>query len=448
MIKFGDARDEIAERARRAGMKVESIGLTAPRGPVLHIYFPNGAILYPIEVLLPRARILAKCGFEHWIVLGDYLAIYDKKRKLIEANIEHLEGDPQTEKSLIDLPGISWGSRRYPGLFDDSDCPTDFEEALAASASREGLVEGRPWSLPLRKADETSFVKFFDCPDGLLALDFPEPVDDRYWKIGVEINQDCQGHDEALKLLEQISSTLFFELDLRYDIRLGLVRRRLARPRVSSRVAIGSGYEMRKAPQMPRVRYRHDAVSLYLHGRSSTRLPLSQFLAYYQAIEYHFPMFVERDLFMRVRNKLRDPGFSPENNVHVEQLIRLMGKMRGGRYLDEWEQLAIVLSECVSEEDLIDFLKDDELRWKAIRSKGIIEGVHVIKENDQSFPLVRQMAQRIHQIRCRIVHAKEDGGPKAMSVLLPTSLEVRNLSHDIDIVRYLAQKVIIAGAES
>jgi hypothetical protein len=124
-----------------------------------------------------------------------------------------------------------------------------------------------------------------------------------------------------------------------------------------------------------------------------------------------------------------------------------MGKRRSG-YLEEWEQLAIVLSECVSEEDLIDFLKDDELRWKSIHSRGIIEGVYVIKENDQSFPLVKQTAKRIYQIRCRIVHAKEDGGPEAMSMLLPTSLEVRNLLHDIDIVRYLAQKVIIAGAES
>jgi hypothetical protein len=44
------------------------------------------------------------------------------------------------------------------------------------------------------------------------------------------------------------------------------------------------------------------------------------------------------------------------------------------------------------------------------------------------------------------VHAKEDGGPEAMPMLLPTSPEARYLLHDVGIVQYLAQKVIIAGA--
>jgi hypothetical protein len=276
-------------------------------------------------------------------------------------------------------------------------------------------------------------------------------VDDHWRTLGIKIlNREYQGHDEALEFLERTSSALFFEMDLRYDMQLGLVERQLVVARRSRPRGAREEHEpeMWKAPQMSRVRYQHDAVSLYLHGRSSVRLPLSQFLAYYQAIEYHFPMFVERDLLRRLRNKLRDPGFSPEDNTHLHQLIRLMGSARGGRYPDEREQLTIALSECVSEAELIDFLKVNELRWSAVCDKNMVKGVHAVNEKNRDFPLIGQIAKRIHQIRCRIVHAKEDGGPEAMPMLLPTSPEARNLWHDIDVVRYMAQKVIIAGAAS
>jgi hypothetical protein len=390
---------------------------------------------------------LAECDFERWIILGDYLAIYDESRKLIEANIMHLRGNLRIGKSLMDLPGVSWGPPRDPGLFDEWPTYFDFDAALADPASKEALLSDRPWSLPLREADEKPIAEFSSCSPELLALDLPPHISDHWRTLGIKIfNQEHQSHDEAFKFMEQMSSALFFEMDLRYGMQFGLVQRRLVgdhfRPHSTNWPE-----SIWKAPKLPRVRYQHDAVSLYLHGRSSARLPLSQFLAHYQAIEYHFPMFVRRDLLMRLRNKLRDPGFSPESNEHLHQLIRLMGHMGSGRHPDEWEQLATTLSECVDEVELMDFLKEDELRWKAICDKNTVKGVHVVNEKNQNFTLVRQIAKRIYQIRCRIVHAKEDGGPGALPMLLPTSPEARDLWHDIDVVRYLTQRVIIAGAE-
>jgi hypothetical protein len=52
----------------------------------------------------------------------------------------------------------------------------------------------------------------------------------------------------------------------------------------------------------------------------------------------------------------------------------------------------------------------------------------------------RSTAERIYDIRCRIVHAKsefDNAGP-----LLPTDPEAQHLGHDIELVRYLAGKAL------
>jgi hypothetical protein len=52
----------------------------------------------------------------------------------------------------------------------------------------------------------------------------------------------------------------------------------------------------------------------------------------------------------------------------------------------------------------------------------------------------RSVAERIHEIRCRIVHANAEF--VADSPLLPTDPEAQYLGHDIDLVRYLAGKAL------
>jgi hypothetical protein len=144
-----------------------------------------------------------------------------------------------------------------------------------------------------------------------------------------------------------------------------------------------------------------------------------------------------------MRNELRNPKFNPEEESHLQRLLRLTGS--GARKpINEQEQLRITLAECVDETGLVTFLKSDDARWRAIGDKSIIK-CSVINDKNRDVPLIAQLVTRIYQIRCRIVHTKEDGGPEATPLLLPTSPEVRYLWHDVGIVQYLAQQVIIAG---
>jgi len=60
--------------------------------------------------------------------------------------------------------------------------------------------------------------------------------------------------------------------------------------------------------------------------------------------------------------------------------------------------------------------------------------------------LVHQASQRVYEIRCKIVHTKGSESGSAAEVILPFSNEAKKLSHDIDLVKFLARKVLIATA--
>ena len=252
MANFGDARDEIAERARRAKMKIEVTEATIEREATLSIEFPNGPTVYAMAINRSRANTLLEYNFEQWVILGDYLVIYDETRKLIEANIVHLVGSVRFGKSLMDLPGVSWGSRREPGLFDDLERTEDFDDALAEPASKEALLKDRPWKLPLRGADETPVAEFSSCSPGLLALDASARIDNHWRTLGITITtQEHQSHDEASKLMEQTCSALFFEMDLRYGMQLGIAQRRLIARQSRPHYPKEAEAPIWKAPQVP-----------------------------------------------------------------------------------------------------------------------------------------------------------------------------------------------------
>jgi hypothetical protein len=63
--------------------------------------------------------------------------------------------------------------------------------------------------------------------------------------------------------------------------------------------------------------------------------------------------------------------------------------------------------------------------------------------------VVEQVAERVYGIRCRIVHSKDGGGDRAdADPLLPFSREAKILNHDIDLVRHLAVRAIMAKGSS
>jgi hypothetical protein len=250
---------------------------------------------------------------------------------------------------------------------------------------------------------------------------------------------DVSTHDLALAALERYGNALLFEIDLIYalPLRLASQRNRTRRPlRASSELP----------PQFPRNKYAQQSLALYQYGRSASNLPLLEFLAYYQAVEYFFPYFAKEQMMLALRSTLLHPGFNPSSDTDIARVMDLSAN--GGRSaLPEREQLRASVRACVVEADLAAIVSaDKEIRKHFYDKRQVIRGVEPLREGAGANDLRDQVADRLYAIRCRIVHAKLDGGGSRVDVLLPLSEEADALAFDIEVMRFISQQALVGRA--
>lgn len=246
-------------------------------------------------------------------------------------------------------------------------------------------------------------------------------------------------HDDLVRLLEAYSSSFFFELDLRYGIPLSLERDRQPALNFGRKEALKSNQPL----AMPKNKYAQQATSLYFYARSASGMPLLQFLAYYQAIEFFYPSFWHAEVIRRIRNEIKDPRFDPDNDGELQRIVSIATNS-GRNSSSERQQLRATIDACVNEVMVKEFVEAVDSRRDFLTKKNALSNVPQI--NFRADSVIEQVASRIYAIRCRIVHSKEDGGSTGSDVLLPYSAEAERLAHDIDLIRFLAQKVIVAGS--
>ena len=71
---------------------------------------------------------------------------------------------------------------------------------------------------------------------------------------------------------------------------------------------------------------------------------------------------------------------------------------------------------------------------------------HKISLATSTADLRGDVAERIYNIRCKIVHTKTDARDSDVELLLPFSKEAEQLVFDIELAQYLAQQVLIAAS--
>ncbi|MFE0276699.1 hypothetical protein ACFWZY_32180 [Streptomyces sp. NPDC058992] len=249
-------------------------------------------------------------------------------------------------------------------------------------------------------------------------------------------------HSESLAFLESVGSSILFEFDMNYGIPLTMRRARFTGVRRSRPQIVRS----EALPTLPRLCYGQEPLSLYNYARSATGMPLLQFLAYYQVLEYHFPRYSQRDLLDRLRNELRDPRFRPDDDLHLSRILRV-SQQSGRGYGDERSQLKATVRYSVSADAVAELIEGDSALMEHFsQKKPLISGLPAIDVKNQS-GLVDSVCERVYRIRCLVVHSKEDGGGNSESLLLPFTSEAESVRTENELMRFLAQKVLIAGAE-
>ena len=198
--------------------------------------------------------------------------------------------------------------------------------------------------------------------------------------------------------------------------------------------------------QYPRTQFESAPLTLYWYGRSATGMPLLQFLAFYQVIEFYFPIYSQSEAQRKLKAILKDPTFRGDRDTDIARLLGAIHVSRSGAFGDERSQLRATLAECADPDSLRQYLVSDVERKEFFATKAKSLPYHKIPLLSPVADLRNDVADRIYDIRCKIVHTKTDSRDNSFELLLPFTQEAEQLSFDIDLAQYLAQLVLIAGS--
>jgi hypothetical protein len=247
-------------------------------------------------------------------------------------------------------------------------------------------------------------------------------------------------HDESLKLLTRTADSLFFQIDMLTGIPVNLEReRRPKRKRLGrSRIRLNDRLEY------PRHEYDQAPSSLYWYGQSASGMPLLQFLAFYQVVEFYFPVYAEAQARRRLLAILKDPTFRGDRDSDIGRLLMAIQASRTGGLGPELQQLKTAINECIDPAVLYEFFVSDEERKAFYSPKHKYHRIPILSANP-NVDLRSDAAERIYDIRCGIVHTKNNSS-EDIALLLPFSKEADELVHDVELMEFVAKSVLVAAS--
>lgn len=254
----------------------------------------------------------------------------------------------------------------------------------------------------------------------------------------VEVNT----HAEAYKLMEKISNSLFFQIDLLADLPINLVTQRENRLQRRSLLKRRVNRNTVTEIEAPKYEYDSEPMAFYWYAKNNSSMPLFQFLSYYQTIEFYYPIYSNLEAKQKLQNLIKDPRFNPNKDADITKILNSIKLFAGGKgFGNEVEQLKATIKYCITEEDLREFFELNKERlnfYQENKGKGLSScKISLDKKSD----IIKDITDRIYDIRCQIVHTKSDG----YKVMNPYSPEVKKMIYDLELVEFIARKVLISS---
>ncbi|MFI6215901.1 hypothetical protein ACIBCD_28240 [Nocardia brasiliensis] len=234
--------------------------------------------------------------------------------------------------------------------------------------------------------------------------------------------------------LTSLVDSFLYELSVRNAIVLETVR-----PISLARVGrISPWREPEAGVRYPKSRINPQVAQIFGFAESARRNPSLAYLSYYQVLEFYFPHATRRHAIRAVRKELNDPYFEDSD----DGILRVISAAEGGTNSSEAQAIGILLSESIRRKKLKEFFAIGDFAVH-FSKKGPITGVENINVDNKTKGLTDQVADRVYQLRNRIVHAKDDPRYENVKFLLPKGPESDCLGPDLELVRVLAIEVII-----
>ncbi len=256
-----------------------------------------------------------------------------------------------------------------------------------------------------------------------------------------------QTHDSAKDALEKIANSIFFQIDLNFEIAMNLQSQRESYiDRRNKRMRKQKSIDVSATLKEPKYEYDNEPISLYWYAKESANMPIFQFLAYYQSIEFYFPIYSSFEAKQKIQSLIKDPRFNPNKDSDISKIISTVKVSSSGKsFGSEREQLKSTLTACTNNNELLEFFKSDDKRFDFYaENKGKSIAKQKVSAKNETSDFLAEVSERIYEIRCRIVHSKASEGN--FDALLPYSSEVKDLNYDIELIEFLSRRVLITSS--
>ncbi|MEA5162600.1 hypothetical protein U5903_17620 [Cereibacter johrii] len=411
----------LLQRAKDAGIETERREFVFQGSSVFYNYIclPNGKDKRRVMVgSSNKAEDLHSIEFERFVFLGGYDAIADLQKGEVEAAI-----------SPIGPVGPLTVARRL-GL---SAPPSEGEELESEEVEDRAIKSHRADGIRLEISRGTKELRVLTSRPGAanqlsLKLFFGEE----------------RGYDAALSALEVVSNSLFFYLDLERGVTLAL--RRALKKHSLNQLRRYDGNPVSNI-RFPEFEYDSAPFSLYWYAKSARGMPLLQFLAYYQVAEYYFPSFAKLEAIRTAGKILKNPTFRVDRESDLAGLISaISGNGRVGG--SEREQMKATVLEVLTMDDVERYFADNSEVAEVLERKNKLitdKAINLKRKDHDHRP---DIAEMLYDIRCRIVHTKNDAGEFRSEMLLPFSSAEEQLWPYTDLMRLVAQNALIRSSSS
>lgn len=358
-------------------------------------------------------------NFEHYKFIMDYEAIWSPKFKIIECELQTVTrwGAPSHYllRKLARVLGeeLDETEENIRIKFDKSD--NDYNISIGQASIEYAILsfsKSRPSRFEFAKKRATLIIE----------------------------NIDIKTHDQVKRILEKVGNSLLFKLDITSNIGFKLAEDREIRRSYFRRKQLS--HDLDKS--FPTYEYDNEPMSLYWYAKSAVDMPLLQFLALYQILEFYFPVFSQKDAHHQIKNIIKDPRFNPNKDSDITRILGAINQNKSGiGFGSELEQLKSTIQNCVTNDEIRVLIEDDpEMRdfFKDNKSKKLAS--KSLSISNKNTDLINECAERIYEIRCRVVHTK--ASDKNYELLLPSSPDLKHLIYDITILEIIAKKVLVS----
>ena len=264
-----------------------------------------------------------------------------------------------------------------------------------------------------------------------------------HFRVTLQIeNISVDTEEKARKILEKISNTMFYQIDVLYEYCLALSpRRESMREQRRKREYRVKDIEVQDLT----LKFEYDDIplSLYWFAQSNVHSPIFMYFALYQALEYYYPIYASRNAKERIQVLLKDPDFRATKDSDIMKILDIVKANNSNGWGDELGQLKITLKSVLTPDEIVDFIRESAETNEYFNSKNSTKVADTKLRLGDPSGLMDDLAERIYDIRCRIVHNKASETDKK---ILPMTPSVEYLRKDVELLKFVVRRVIIANS--